>query len=74
MDILQVSGTMDGNWLCCLVEVDIYAIADYSGEMKIVDYMARGYNEVEVQKRALDELKKQFDISFREVCLYDNGR
>jgi hypothetical protein len=36
--------------------------------------MARGYNEVEVQKRALDELKKQFDISFREVCLYDNGR
>ena len=38
------------------------------------DYMARGYNEVEAQKRVLDELKKQFDISFREVCLYDNGR
>ena len=42
--------------------------------MKVADYMARGYNEVEVLKRALDELKKQFDISFREVCLYDNGR
>ncbi len=60
--------------MCCVVEIDIYAIANHAGEMKVVDYMARGYNEVEAQKRALDELKKQFDISFREVCLYDNGR
>ena len=43
-------------------------------DLIVAKYVKQGYNDIEAQICALKELQEKFDINFKEVMDYDNGR